>query len=65
MSLLPLRSTRMVGQQFAAEIGLVQTVGLDHGAHGPVQDQDAVGGQAGEESGSSACVSAFRLDQDP
>ena len=31
----------MVGERPPAEVGLGERVGLDHGAHGPVEDQDA------------------------
>src|SRR3546814_10555728 len=42
------RSLAVAGEALAAEIGLAQLVALDHGAHGPVQDQDALAEQAGE-----------------
>ena len=32
----------MVGEPLAAEVGLVQPLGLDHGAHGAVDDEDAL-----------------------
>src|SRR3546814_19640229 len=38
----------VVGEALAAEIGLAQLVALDHGAHGAIQDQDALAKQAGE-----------------
>ena len=33
----------VIGIERAAKIGLTQLVALDHGAHGPVQQQDALG----------------------
>jgi hypothetical protein len=36
----------MVPQQGAPESRLVQFMGLDHGAHGPVEHQDALAGQS-------------------
>ncbi len=44
-----LQVDRVVAQRLAAEGRLVQAVGLDHRAHGAVQDQDPVGGQAAQE----------------
>ncbi|MCY1303545.1 hypothetical protein D9M70_532570 [compost metagenome] len=38
----------MGGKALAAEIGLAQLVALDHGAHGAIQDQNALAQQAGE-----------------
>ena len=40
---------RMISQQFPAEIRLAQAEGLDHGAHGPIEDENPVGGHAGKE----------------
>ncbi len=37
----------LVGEALAAEVRLVQLVALDHGAHGAVEDQDAVGSSPG------------------
>ena len=37
-----LQLTAVPGKAFAAKISLLQAVGLDHGAHGPVQQQDAL-----------------------
>ncbi len=47
-SLLPLRSRRPILEALAAVIGLAQLVALDHGAHGAVQDQDALFQEIGE-----------------
>ena len=41
-SLLPFRSHGVIVEQVAAVMVLVQPVALDHGAHGTVQDQDAL-----------------------
>ena len=38
----------VVAEPLAAEGGLVQLVGLDHGAHGAIEDQDAFPEQVGE-----------------
>ena len=38
----------VAGEALAAEIRLAQLVALDHGAHGAVQDQDALAQQSGE-----------------
>ncbi|MNK92639.1 hypothetical protein D3C87_1127690 [compost metagenome] len=38
----------VAGEALAAEVRLAQLVALDHGAHGAVQDQDALAQQAGE-----------------
>ena len=58
-SLLPLTSLAMVGEALAAIVGLVQLVALDHGAHGAVDDQDAlVGGllERGDAFARGSCV---------
>ena len=44
-SLLPFKSTRPVGKTLATILGLTELMPLDHGAHGPIQDQDAFGQQ--------------------
>ena len=38
-----LQVARPVGEALAAEVGLGQLVLLDHGAHGAVEDEDALG----------------------
>ncbi len=47
-SLAPRRSDRVVTEALAPEGGLIQLVGLDHGAHGAIQDEDPLPEQVGE-----------------
>ncbi len=44
----------MVGETLAPVTGLVQVVGLDHGAHGAVEHQDAFLEQGGQVGGHDA-----------
>ncbi len=37
---VPLQVARPVGEAFAAEVLLAQTIALDHGAHAPIQNQN-------------------------
>ena len=39
-SLFPLRSRWWSAEALAAEVALAETLGLDHGSHGPIEDDD-------------------------
>src|SRR3546814_16412776 len=52
----------VVGEALAAEIGLAQLVALDHGAHGAIQDQDALAKQAGEVAAAGIDRKSTRLN---
>ncbi len=57
---------RPVGKAGTAIVGLLQFVALDHGAHGPVDNEDALGGGLfeGGVAGKAFIVQNFRFKRE-
>jgi hypothetical protein len=60
-SLQPFRSLRHSSEATAPEGGLVQLCWLDHGAHGAVEDDDALGKQLAQRCARSGVFEASAL----